>query len=67
MTGTCKYCGCQIHKDGDSWVDNSGGDVCGIDGDNKLHADILDDEMALLVRYPEVDGCGALLACQHKK
>jgi hypothetical protein len=39
---TCQKCGAQIHNepspDGtDCWVDNSGGDVCGVDGDNAPH------------------------------
>lgn len=28
MNGTCIVCGCEIHKEGESWVDNSGGDIC---------------------------------------
>lgn len=44
MTGTCKHCGCQIHKEGEVWVDNSGGDVCGVHGDNAPHEDELDEE-----------------------
>jgi hypothetical protein len=48
ITGICKNCGCQIHavKTADNnyyWIDNSGGDVCGIDGDNAPHVDSIDD------------------------
>jgi hypothetical protein len=34
---TCTKCGNQIHRDGTAWVDNSGGDVCGVDGENSPH------------------------------
>jgi len=47
MTGTCKHCGCQLHYDGKVWVDNTGGDVCGYDGGNATHEDILDDQPQL--------------------
>ena len=33
----CLDCGCQVWLEGDVWVDNSGGDVCGFDGGNDPH------------------------------
>lgn len=37
-TDFCTDCGSQIHTDEDlQWRDNSGGDVCGVDGDNSPH------------------------------
>jgi Rieske Fe-S protein len=42
VSGTCTHCGCQIFWDGYEWIDNSGGDVCGWDGGNEPHEDILD-------------------------
>jgi hypothetical protein len=56
MTGNCKHCGCQIHKDGSVWVDNSGGDVCGINGDNAPHVDILDDEYVIVSAVEQDSG-----------
>ena len=44
MLGRCIYCGCQLHKEDGVWVDNSGGDVCGYDGGNEPHIDILDEQ-----------------------
>jgi len=38
---TCKHCGNQIYIERysgeDFWIDNSGGDVCGVNGDNHPH------------------------------
>lgn len=42
MIGTCVACGCQIHQEKGFWVDNSGGDVCGVNGDNAPHYDLLE-------------------------
>jgi len=46
-SSTCANCGCQIHFDGIVWVDNSGGDVCGMFGENDPHVDILEVEIPL--------------------
>jgi len=46
-SSTCANCGCQIHTEGNVWVDNSGGDVCGMFGDNDPHVDILEVEIPL--------------------
>lgn len=37
MSDTCKLCGCQIFTEGEVWIDNTGGDVCGVDGTNNPH------------------------------
>jgi hypothetical protein len=37
MLDECKNCGCQITHENGSWVDHSGGDVCGVDGTNSSH------------------------------
>ncbi len=37
MSGICETCGCQVFWEVSVWVDNSGGDVCGVDGTNSLH------------------------------
>lgn len=44
ISGRCINCGCQIFQDDNGiWIDNSGGDVCGIDGDNAPHIDSLEE------------------------
>lgn len=40
----CLHCGCQIHREGDAWIDNSGGDICGADGENSPHVPDMSDE-----------------------
>ena len=52
ITGYCKHCGCQIHLENKCWIDNSGGDVCGVDGDNSPHEDDLDNEFIPLNDRP---------------
>ena len=37
VSDTCTKCGNQIHDEDGVWVDNSGGDVCGAEGDNDPH------------------------------
>ncbi|CAB4129705.1 hypothetical protein UFOVP115_93 [uncultured Caudovirales phage] len=37
FSDNCLECGCQIWLEGGVWVDNSGGDVCGANGDNEPH------------------------------
>jgi hypothetical protein len=41
ITDTCQTCGCQIWWDGLSWINNSGGDVCGVNGDNSPHVPLI--------------------------
>lgn len=43
VSGQCSNCECQIFFDDQNncWVDNSGGDVCGVDGTNSPHQDNL--------------------------
>ena len=48
MTGKCINCGCQIYTEPKIlkkgvWIDNSGGDVCGWDGGNGPHVDLLEE------------------------
>lgn len=38
----CGACGSQIHGEDNAWVDNSGGDVCGVAGGNEPHAPMID-------------------------
>lgn len=41
-TGICIKCGSQLHDDNGVWVDNTGGDVCGANGENDAHTDRLE-------------------------
>lgn len=54
MTDTCYFCGSQIYSEHRTWIDNSGGDVCGTHADNHPHTPALDGEtssaLAVLVR-----------------
>jgi hypothetical protein len=37
ISDNCLECGNQIWIENETWIDNSGGDVCGINGDNEPH------------------------------
>ena len=48
FSDTCLDCHSQIWLESETWIDNSGGDVCGINGDNELHNPSGDEIMIMI-------------------
>ncbi len=62
ISGRCKRCGCQIFRDKNGvWIDNSGGDICGIEGGNEPHSDELDYDYIIMSTFERDDESDALL------
>jgi len=46
--GQCKYCNAKLTRDRTVWLDETGSDVCGVDGDNAPHVAISNAESCTL-------------------
>jgi hypothetical protein len=58
MMENCKHCGNQIHDEpaGDGstvWVDNSGGDICAVDGEDSPHVPFADDDVEVAITFSD--------------